>query len=263
MRAGAIDVLYQPAAGSCSLPEAALAEMDAAGVALALVTQCKRWSCERQWMCVDTRLEDVTRFTKASNRFVGLAGYNPFDAVESLREMEAAHALGFRGAYLHAESFAVRLGDARLYPLYAKAVELGLAVVVQVALGEPALPLCMDRIGRDFPELLLAVVHPRPTMDLFEACGDFPGLSFIVDSSALAWMHRQGPDLLRPHIAERCMWGSNGAQLVDALRHTAALDLPAEVLESILRGNALRYFSSIATHPAPAALAVEVVAAER
>src|ERR1041384_2674576 len=110
---GAVDVLYQPPRGTCMPPEEALAEMDAAGIAVALVSQCKQWSCERQWMCVDTRLEDVARFTRESVRFAGLAGYNPFDATESLREMEAARALGFRGSYFHAASFGVRLGDAR------------------------------------------------------------------------------------------------------------------------------------------------------
>lgn len=263
MRVGAIDVLFQPTAGTCSSPEAALAEMDAAGVAVALVTQCKRWSCERQWMCVDTRLEDVVRFTATSSRFVGLAGYNPFDAVESLREMEAAHRLGFRGAYLHAESFNVKLGDANLYPLYAKAAEIGMAVVVQVALGEPALPLCMDRIGRDFPDLSLAVVHPKPTLELFEPCGNFPGLSFVVDTAALAWMQRQGPDLLRPHISERCMWGSNGAPLQQSVCEANALDVPDFVLETILRTNALRFFNANSAPPAPSSLSAEVTVAER
>lgn len=214
-------------------------------------------------MCVDTRLEDVTRFTRASSRFAGLAGYNPFDATESLREMEAAHALGFHGTYLHAESFSVKLGDANLYPLYAKATELAMAVVVQVALGEPALPLCIDRIGRDFPELTLAVVHPKPTAELFEACSGFPGLAFVVDSAALTWMQRQGPDLLRPSIAERCMWGSNGAPLIESVRQANALDVPDYVLESILRTNALRYFASTSQHRPPASLSCDVTVAER
>ena len=77
--------------------------MDAAGIGRVLVSQCKRWSCERQWMCVDTRLDDVVRYTAASPRFIGLAGYNPFDIAESLREIELAvttHA--FRGVYMHA-----------------------------------------------------------------------------------------------------------------------------------------------------------------
>lgn len=263
MRVGAIDVLYQPTEGICSSPADALADMDVAGVAAAMISQCKRWSCERQWLCVDTRLEDVARFTAASNRFVGLAGFNPFDATESLREMEAASAIGFRGTYLHAASFAVRLGDARLYPLYAKSAELGQPAIVQVALGEPGLPLCIERIGRDFPELMLAVVHPRPTRELFDACDEFDGLMFVLDTDALTWMRRQSSDLLRPRIVERCMWGSNGARIAESLAEAAAVDLPPRTLEAILRSNALTYFSRYAGPRTAAAITAEIVAAER
>jgi predicted TIM-barrel fold metal-dependent hydrolase len=239
--------------------------MDAAGVGVAMVSQCKQWSCERQWLCVDARLEDVARFTAASSRFAGLAGYNPFDAAESLREMEAAGAMGFRGTYLHAASFGVRLGDARLYPLWAKSAELGLPAVVQVALGEPALPLCLERIGRDFPELQLAIVHPRPTMELFEvACPPAASgvqLAFVLDTDALSWMQRQGPDLLRPYVAERCMWGSNGAPLAESVARASELEVPAATIEAILRGNAMRYFAAGTSRPA-AAVGNELTLAE-
>ncbi len=262
MQVGAIDVLYQPAGGTCAQPPDALAEMDAAGVAVAMVSQCKQWSCERQWLCVDTRLEDVTRYVRASNRFVGLAGYNPFDPVESLRQMQAGQALGFRGTYLHAASFGVKLGDARLYPLYAKSSELGLPVVVQVSVGEPALPICIERIGRDFPELLLAIVHPRPTGELLDVCGYVDGLMFVVDTPALEWMRRQGPDLLRPRVVERCMWGSNGDRLVESVSRASELELPAATVEAILRGNAMRYFAASGGPRAAAAVAPDVTVAE-
>jgi len=263
VRIGAIDLLYQPPGGTCGSPADALAEMDAAGVAVAMVSQCKQWSCERQLMCVDTRLEDVARFTAASNRFIGLAGFNPFDVAESLRQMDAARALGFRATYLHASSFGARLGDARLYPFYAKSEELGQPAIVQVALGEPALPLCIERVGRDFPELALAVVHPRPTPELFDACGYFEGLSFVLDTAALAWMRRQGSDLLRPSVAGRCMWGSNTiGRLGDAVQEACELDLPEQTLEAILRSNALRYFSGSEKRSA-AAVASELMIAER
>ena len=36
-------------------PALALADMDSAAIDAAFVSQCKKWSCERQWMCVDTR----------------------------------------------------------------------------------------------------------------------------------------------------------------------------------------------------------------
>jgi predicted TIM-barrel fold metal-dependent hydrolase len=263
-RIGAVDVLYEPAQGTCASPEAALAEMDAAGVAVAFVSQCKRWTCERQWMCVDTRLEDVVRYVQASVRFAGMSGYNPLDVAESLREMEAARALGFRGSYLHLPSFGLRLNDARLYPLFAKASELSQPAMVQVALAEPDLVRCVERITRDFPELSLALVHPRPTRELLSACSRIDRLALVLDTAALAWVIGNHRDQLNEDaVVERCTWGSNGAPLASSLSEAMALELPAATLECILRTNALRYFASVIPDRLPQSLSKEASAAER
>lgn len=261
---GMVDVLYQPPLGVCTAPEKALADMDAAGVAVAMISQCKQWSCERQSMCVDTRLEDVVRFLQTSVRFGGLAGYNPFDATESLREMEAARALGFRGTYLHAASFGLRLTDARLYPLFAKSAESGLACLLQVPLGEPELVRSTERICSDFPELSLAIVHPRPDEEMFALCEKADRLAYVIDSGTLAWMLGQEPHLLEdPRTVERCMWGSNGAPLARTAAEAMALQLPLETLESIVRINALRFFAAPPSARVPQSLSKSVMAAER
>src|ERR1041385_7332939 len=261
---GAVDVLYQPSRGTCMPPEEALTEMDAAGVAVAIVSQCKQWSCERQWMCVDTRLEDVTRFTESSVRFAGLGGYNPFDAGESLREMEAARALGFRGTYLNVASFGIRLSDPRLYPLFAKSMEIGQPAVVQLPLGEPELNRCIERIGRDFPELTLAIAYPQPPPALLALRTSFERLAFVLDTPALLWLHRQHRGQWNDStILDQCMWGRNGAPLAAALHEANALDLPPEVLEAVLRTNALRFFAAMSTNRLPNSLAATVTSAER
>src|SRR5690348_10769999 len=133
----ATDVLFQPAGGACSEPEAALREMDEAGVAVAFVGPCTHLTCERQWACVDSRLEDVARFLRASIRFAAYCGYNPFDTAESFREMEAARALGFRGVYVRLSDFGLPLNDSRYYPLFAKCSELQFPAVVHCSTPEP------------------------------------------------------------------------------------------------------------------------------
>lgn len=261
---GMVDVLYQPPLGTCTPPADALADMDGAGVAVAMVSQCKLWSCERQTMCVDTRLEDVARFQEASVRFAGLAGYNPFDAVESLREIEAARALGFRGIYLHAASFGLRLTDARLYPLFAKSAECGLVCIAQLPLGEPDLARSTERICRDFPELNLAIVHPRPDEAMLTLCENADRLAYVVDTATLAWMVAHERHLFdAPRTVERCMWGSNGASLAQSAADAMTLDLPLETLEAIVRTNALRYFAPPPVAHAPQSLSKTVTAAER
>ncbi len=264
---GMVDVLYQPPLGACTSPGNALADMDAAGVAVAMVSQCKQWSCDRQYMCLDTRLEDVARFIQASVRFAGLAGYNPFDATESLREMEAARALGIRGTYFHSASFGLRLTDARLYPLFAKSAEAGLACVVQLPLSEPDVVQSVERICRDFPELSLAIAHSRPEAALLTLCDEAERLAYVLDSSALAWLFaNQRWRFDEPLAVERWIWGSNGVPLSQAAASAMALDLPLETLEAIVRTNALRFFAAARRSEAervPQSLAQSVTAAER
>ncbi len=261
---GMVDVLFEPTYGACSFPREALAEMDAAGVAVGILSQCKRWSCERQYLCVDTRLEDVRRFLGESIRFAGLAGYNPFDAAESVREMEAARALGFRGAYLHLGSFGLRLNDERVYPLFAKCCELAQPAVVQVPLSEPELARTLERIGCDFPEVALAVAHPQPSAEMFAVCEGFPGLAFVLDTAALTWMTTKRRSLLDdPRIVERCLWGSNGAALAATAAGVMAIDLPLETLEAIVRTNTLRFFAAQPPAHRPRTLSDEVLTAER
>ena len=257
-------ILYQPPDGTCGSPAEALAEMDAAGVAVALISQCKRWSCERQYLCLDTQLEDVGRFLRESIRFAGLAGYNPFDVTESLREMEAARAIGFRGTFLHLESFGLRMGDARLYPLFAKSSELGQPAVVQVPLAEPDLMRAIERIGRDFPELALAIAHPRPSAELLAVCGEFERLAYVLDTKALVWMCAHQRALLDDlAVTERCVWGSNSAPLAQRTAETMGLDLPLETLEAIVRTNALRFFAAAPPARKPQTMSDEVTSAER
>ena len=114
--------------------EAMLGKMDQAGVEKVFITQTKMWSYWRKWMYMDTKLEDVLQYTeKYPKRFVGLAGYNPFRIGESLREIELAVTKhNFKGVYVHIYGFDIPLTDAKMYPLYAKCVELDVPVSMQV-----------------------------------------------------------------------------------------------------------------------------------
>ena len=52
--------------------EEMLRQMDDAGVEKVFITQCKMWSYWRKWMYMDTKLEDVLKYTdKYPDRFVG------------------------------------------------------------------------------------------------------------------------------------------------------------------------------------------------
>jgi predicted TIM-barrel fold metal-dependent hydrolase len=260
----AVDLLFQPADGICSSPDAALAAMDAAGIAVAFVAPCTKLTCERQWACVDTRIEDVARFLRASIRFAGLCGYNPFDSADSLREMEATRTLGFRGAYVHLDSFGIPLDDARFYPLFATASQLALPVLLQSSGPEPGAARALRRIGRDFPELALAFSHPAPAFEMFELLSEFDRLAFVLDTGALASLVRDRPSLFDNDLhAARCLWGSNGALLPATLSDAQSLPLSPALLRAILRDNALRFFATTPPPRLPRALDDSNTLAER
>ena len=226
-------------------------------------------------MCVDTRLDHVLRYTDTSARYIGLAGYNPFDIAESLREIELAvttHA--FLGVYMHAASFSLPLADRRMYPLFAKAAELGVPVLLQSG------PVCradLDRLTADFPELALVVAQPAPDVAELTAIADAcENVFFALDPAALVHLIHQWTTLAITHddscsnflaevFEQRCMWGSNGMDWREALCTVNSFPLLSEPKAAFLRRNAQRVFS-LDQPPAsrqPRSVITEVLAAER
>ena len=233
--------------------DAMLARMDEAGVETVFVTQTKMWSHRNHWMYMDTRLEEVTQYTcRDPRRFVGLAGYNPFRIQESLREIETAvRQHGFRGVYVHIYGFDIPLDDRKMYPLYAKCVELDVPVSMQVGHvlegmpSEHGRPMLLDRIACDFPELRIVGAHTGwPWVEeLISVCSKWDNVYFGVD----AWM----PRYLKPEIVrfigsrmgqDRCLWGTNGLPWKESLAQLEELELRPEAKKKLLRENAVRLF---------------------
>ncbi len=233
--------------------EAMLRLMDQANVDRVFITQCKMWSYWRKWMYMDTQLEEVLQYTqKYPHRFVGLAGYNPFRIRESLREIETAvKEHGFKGVYVHIYGFDIPLNDPKMYPLYAKCVELDVPVQMQVGHVLEAMPsdcgrpIYLDRIACDFPELKMVGAHTGwPWVEeLISICYKWENVWFGVD----AW----GPKYLSPQIIQfinsrlgrdRCIWGTNGLPWEENLSQLDELKLKEEVKQKLLRGNAVELF---------------------
>jgi uncharacterized protein len=230
-----------------------LARMDAAGVERLFIAQCKMWSYRRKWMYMDTRLEEVLHYTQSHpDRFSGLAGYDPFHISESLREIETAVTQhGFRGVYVHIYGFDIPLHDPKMYPLYAKCVELDVPVSLQVGHvleampSDCARPIYLDRVACDFPELKLIGAHTGwPWVEeLISVCYKWENVWLGVD----AWM----PRYLSPPILQfinsrlgqdRCLWGTNGLPWQESLRQIDQLGLKPETKHKLLYENSARLF---------------------
>jgi predicted TIM-barrel fold metal-dependent hydrolase len=233
--------------------EEMLQRMDEAGVEKVFITQCKMWSYRRKWMYMDTQLEDVLQYTeKYPERFVGLAGYNPFQIQESLREVETAVTRhGFKGVYVHIYGFDIRIDDRKMYPLYAKCEELGVPVSLQVGHvleampSEGARPIYLDRVACDFPQLKLIGAHTGwPWVDeLLSVCYKWENVWLGVD----AWMPKYLPPQILQFInsrmgQDRCLWGTNGLPWKESLEQIDQLGLKEEAKRKLLRENAAELF---------------------
>jgi len=233
--------------------EVMLQKMDEANVERVFITQTKMWSYWNKWMYMDTTLEEVAQYVRTHpDRFVGLAGYNPFRIKESLREIEVAvREHGFKGVYVHIYGFDIPLHDPKMYPLYAKCVELDVPVSMQVGHvleampSEHARPIYLDRVACDFPDLKMVGAHTGwPWVDeLLSVCYKWEHIWFGVD----AWM----PKYLKPEIIqfinsrmgmERCLWGTNGLPWKESLDQVEQLGLKPEAKRRLLRDNAVELF---------------------
>ncbi len=233
--------------------EAMIAKMDESEVERVFITQCKMWSYRNKWMYMDTSLDEVVQYTtRYPDRFVGLAGYNPFRIKESLEEIGyAVKEYGFRGVYVHIYGFDIPLHDAKMYPLYAKCTELDIPVSMQVGHvleampSEHARPIYLDRIASDFPDLKIVGAHTGwPWVEeLISVCYKWDNVYFGVD----AWM----PKYLKPEIIQfinsrmghdRCIWGTNGLPWKESLEQIEGIGLREEAKKKLLRDNAVELF---------------------
>jgi uncharacterized protein len=233
--------------------DAKLEQMDAAGVERVFVTQTKMWSYRNKWMYMDTQLAEVKQYLDhAPDRFCGLAGYNPFRISESLAEIEyAVTELGFKGVYVHIYGFDIPLHDAKMYPLYAKCMELDVPVSLQVGHvleGMPSQhgrPMYLDYVACDFPELKMIGAHTGwPWVEeLISMCYKWENLYFGVDAWMPKYLSKEIVHFMNSRMGrDRVLWGSNGLDWKTSLDQLEQLGLKEETIHQVTRANAAELF---------------------
>jgi hypothetical protein len=230
-----------------------IAEMDAAGVDRVFITQTKMWSYRNKWMYMDTQLDEVNQYMKhAPGRFCGLAGYNPFRISESLAEIErAVKDYGFKGVYVHIYGFDIPFHDAKMYPLYAKCVELDVPVSLQVGHvleGMPSAhgrPMDLDHVACDFPTLKIVGAHTGwPWVDeLISLCYKWENVWFGIDAWLPKYLNKDIVQFMNSRMGrDRVLWGTNGLPWKQSLDQLRELNLKPETIERITRTNAAELF---------------------
>ena len=130
------------------------------------------------------RNEDVAAFCRANGeRFIGFAGVDPHKGMTAVRELEfAVRELGLKGLNLQCFEHKLAINDSRMYPLYAKCIELDIPVNIHcsinfssVSLMEYGRPALLDQVMVHFPEL--------------RVCAAPPGFPWVQELIGVAWRH--------------------------------------------------------------------------
>jgi Predicted metal-dependent hydrolase of the TIM-barrel fold len=129
--------------------------------------------------------EDVAAFCKRhGERFIPFASVDPTKGMSAIRELEhAVRQLGMRGLNLPCFEMKIAINDPRLYPLYAKCIELNIPITLHTGVNFSATspikgshPVLLDEVLVHFPELRV-LVGP-------------PGWPWLNEMIAIAWRHK-------------------------------------------------------------------------
>mgnify|MGYP001579737084 FL=1 len=196
--------------------------------------------------------ETVERLCKGHPRLIPFASINPYLVGNPARELEQlVQERGFRGLKLYPTYSYFYPNDPMLYPMYAKAQELGIPVKWHTGTSAfPASrlkygdPLHIDDVAVDFPDLVAIITHSgrplwydtaytlaRMRKNVYMEIAGLPPKKLI----------EYFPDLER--VSDKVLFGSDWPSVptmkgnVEAIR---TLPLSTEVKERILGGNAAR-----------------------
>jgi len=210
----------------------------------------------------DAMNEAVARIVRENDgRFLGVGGVS-LEHVSISRligQVEWCRDAGFVGLGLQPAFFGMSLDDRRLYPLYARAEQLGLIVFLHTGVNYSRMhpmrhdqPLLIDDIACDFPELrivachagwpwvseMVAVARKHPTVFL-----EFGGLApKYLAAEGTGWdvMFRYMNSLLSDQILYGTDWPVIGMER--GVTEWQGLGLKEAVLEKAFAGNAKRLF---------------------
>lgn len=164
-----------------------LARMDSAGIEKAFLIATRAGPVGHP-SCYRIPYELVAETcAQAPDRLYGLAGIDPLDGMKGVRELEhAVRDLGFIGAHFYPHWFEIPPDAAKVYPFYAKCVELDVPIQMQVGQSmnydknfprrSVGRPIALDAVACDFPELKLIGIHV--------------GIPWTDEMIAMAWKHQ-------------------------------------------------------------------------
>lgn len=230
-----------------------IADMDAFGYSHIVVCATKMWSYyyHRDFI-LDYSVDAVGEAVAASKgRIIGAASYDPFRITESLAEVErCVREYGFKYVWFHPQSFGLPPDDRRFYPLYAKCVELDIAVGFQVGHSAEVLPsdvgrpMLADTVAIEFPTLRINLSHTGwPWVD--EWCSMLWRHPNVYGDISAYYPHSLDDRLVRfmdsSRGRDKVLFGTNGLGLARCREEFLSLPIEDKTKRAVLGGNAARF----------------------
>jgi predicted TIM-barrel fold metal-dependent hydrolase len=230
----------------------AVAQLDATGCDAVVLACLKMYSYRSHHQLIMDMPEEVVAEAVAQepSRFIGAAGYNPWRIDESLRRIENfVREHGFKYVYFHPITFGMAPNDRRCYPLYAKCVELGIPVGMQVGHSAEPLPsdvgrpMLVDDVAIDFPDLKINLSHTG-----WPWTGEFISMLWrhpnVYGDISAYFPKSLDPELVRAmdrQLRHKVMLGTNGFPLERCLAELDELPLREETKARIRGENAAEF----------------------
>ena len=188
------------------------------------------------------------------DRFVGQGSVDPNRGMDGIRDMVRQYEeLGVRsfGAFNCGYNPQVAIDDAKMYPIYAKCVELDVPIFSCVGVPGPRFPLwpqkveLIDQVMYDFPELVFVMRHgAEPWEELaVKLMLKWPNLYYSTTAFAPKYYPKEVMDYANSRGADKVMYGGYfpmGLSLERIMSDMQHLELKDEVWPKFLRENAMK-----------------------
>ena len=204
----------------------------------------------------DAATESIACLEQHPDRFFASFEIDPNKGMDGVRALVDAHsrwdvkaATCFPAGYVPQ----VPINDKKMYPFYAKCVELDIPMCICAGVPGPRLPMAcqdvalLDEVCYDFPELRLVTRHGcEPWTDLaVKLMLKWPGLHYSTSAFAPKYYPRDIIDYANTRGADKVMYAGYFPMALDLDRiFTEMPDVPLrdEVWPKFLRDNAVRVF---------------------
>ena len=188
------------------------------------------------------------------DRFVGQGSVDPNQGMDGIRDMVRQYEeFGVKsfGAFNAGYNPQVALNEAKMYPIYAKCVELDVPIFSCVGVPGPRFPMwpqkveLIDQIMYDFPELVFVMRHgAEPWEDLaVKLMLKWPNLYYSTTAFAPKFYPKAIIDYANSRGADKVIYGGYfpmGLSIERIMSDMGNLDLKETVWPKFLRENAMK-----------------------